>query len=131
MGDARVAHVDPADIAAVAVAALTAPEPIPGDLVPTGPQALTFAETAAELAAATGREVRYVDPGEDAWRAGLLDAGLAAFYVDALVDLAARYREGWGTPPTGDVERLTGRAPRALRDWAREVLIPALPRAVA
>jgi len=131
MGDAALTWVDPADVAAVAVAALTAPAPPAGDLVPTGPERLTFAQTAAALGRAAGREVTYVDPGEDAWRRDLLDAGLPPFYVEGLVDLAARYREGWGTGPTQDVARLAGRPPRGLEDWARAALVPALTPAGA
>ena len=52
--------VDADDIADVAVAALTDDRHI-GELYElTGPRLLTFAEAVAEIAAATGRDVRYV-----------------------------------------------------------------------
>ena len=59
-GDVPTPFLDIDDLADVAVAALTA-DRHPGRLYElTGPHSLTFADTAAVIAAASGREVRYV-----------------------------------------------------------------------
>ena len=59
-GDTPEPFVDADDIADVAVAALTE-DGHEGRLYElTGPRLLTFAEAAAEIAAATGREIAYV-----------------------------------------------------------------------
>ena len=59
-GDVPTPFLDADDIADVAVAALTDDRHV-GELYElTGPRSLTFAEVAAEIAAAAGREVRYV-----------------------------------------------------------------------
>ena len=58
-GDARIPFIDPRDVADVAVLTLTAPERAEGPLVMTGPEALSFADLAAKLTAALGREIAY------------------------------------------------------------------------
>src|SRR2546426_3404844 len=61
LGDARVAHVDVRDIAAVAVKALTDRGHEGKAYTITGPEALTYTEVAEKLTAALGKPVRYVD----------------------------------------------------------------------
>src|SRR5262249_57371934 len=67
-GDTPEPFVDVDDLADVAVAALTDDRHIGQLYELTGPRLLTFAEAVAEIAKATGREVRYVPVpvGEDA-----------------------------------------------------------------
>ena len=69
--DARVSVVDVRDVAAVAVAALTRTghEGKTYDL--TGPEALTHAEMAAQLAQALDRPVDFVDLPEQTFREAL------------------------------------------------------------
>src|SRR5256884_2882108 len=60
MEDAKIASIDIGDIAEVAVAALTGPGH-EGKIYPlTGPAALSMAEVAEKLSAATGKTIRYV-----------------------------------------------------------------------
>ncbi|MFI5399444.1 MAG: NmrA family NAD(P)-binding protein [SAR324 cluster bacterium] len=94
MGQARIASIAVADIAAAAAAVLTG-SGHEGKTYPlTGPEALTMAEVAEKLSAATGRIVRYVDvPPEEAKRAALA-AGMPAFTADALDELFAERRKG-------------------------------------
>ena len=58
-GDGATSFVDADDIAAVAVAALTEDRHVGQTYELSGPRALTMAEVAAEIAAASGRDVRY------------------------------------------------------------------------
>ena len=59
-GDVGEPFVDADDIADVAVAALTEDGHVGQLYELTGPRLLTFAEAVAEIARATGREIRYV-----------------------------------------------------------------------
>lgn len=125
-GAGALAWIDPRDIAAVAVAALTAAEPITGTLTLTGPQTLGFDALAAELSGALGRDIAWIDPPNAAWRQGLAGAGLPGHDAELLGDMFASVAARPQPPVTGDVERVIGRPPTALADWAAEVLAPAL-----
>ncbi len=126
-GDARLALVDARDIAAVAVAELTAERPRGGDLVITGPEALTYGEWAARLGAAAGVELEHVSPPDADFEAALLGAGLPGFLAAGLTEMYASIRSTGGTvAPTDVVERVAGRPPHTPEDFARDVLAPLL-----
>jgi uncharacterized protein YbjT (DUF2867 family) len=126
-GDARRTFTDPADIAEVAAAELTAETPVGGELILTGPEALGFADLAARIASILGREVEFVDAPPSAWREGLLSAGVPEFYADALVELFERDIKPTGTvAPSSDVERVLGRPPRPVDRFIRDELAAAL-----
>ena len=94
MDNAKIASVDIGDIARVAAAVLTGAGHDGKTYPLTGPEALTMAEVAAKLSAATGRMIRYVNVApEDAKRAQRA-AGLPPYTVDALAELFAERRKG-------------------------------------
>ena len=117
-GDARIAMTHPGDVAAAAAVALTADGHEGATYVLTGPDALTYAEVAADLSAATGRSVGYADVPPEAFSSGLLAAGLPPFVVEQLVEVFAALRRGEQAEPTDAVQRLTGWPPRSLATWA-------------
>jgi len=119
-GEGRISHVDIRDIAAVAVAALTKPGHETKAYTITGPEALTYDEVASKLAAATGRDVKYVDLTPDQHRSGMIAAGVPAQYADALLDLNRAYRENQLSAVTNDVAQVTGRDPITFDQYARE-----------
>lgn len=126
-GTARRAFVDPEDIAEVAAAELTAEDPVGGDLAITGPESLTFAELAERISAGLGRKVALVDPPANAWRDGLVAAGVPGFYADALVELFERDIKPVGAiAPTPDVRRVLGRPAQSVDRFIRDELAPAL-----
>lgn len=120
-GGGTEAFVDAADIAAVAVETLLAPEAHAGARYePTGPQALTFAEVADTIAAVTGRPVRHQDLDPDAWIGGAVAAGLVpADYAVMLRWLTGSIISGNGSTPNDDIEKVTGRPPTTFHDFAR------------
>ena len=119
-GDARIAMVDPRDVAAVAAVALTEAGHDGRAYVLTGPEALTYGEAAAGLSDATGRDIGFVDLPDEAARQGMLDAGMPGFVADFLVGLFEALRAGAHAVPTGTVRAVTGREPRSVADFARE-----------
>ena len=120
-GDAKVAFIDARDIGESAAAALTR-----GDIELnrayelTGPQALTHAEAAAVLSEATGRTIEYTSIAEDRFRQQLAPSGLPPDYIELLVNLFAAVRMGVAEAVGGEVEALTGHAPRSLATYAAE-----------
>lgn len=130
-GEGALAWIDPRDIAAVAVEALTAPAPVTGTLTLTGPQALTFPALAGELSTGLGRRIAFVDLPNDAWRDALSGAGVPPETVRLLGDMFASVAARTHPTVTTDVARVTGRPPTGLADWAAEVLAPALQEAEA
>jgi uncharacterized protein YbjT (DUF2867 family) len=125
--DAKIAMIDPRDIAAVAAAVLVDDGP-PADggcdggrsYVLTGPRAVTYTEVAADLSTVLGREVRYVDVPDEAARAGMLASGAPEWLADSLVVLYGLLRDGLAAHPTADVRTLTGREPRTFAEFARD-----------
>ena len=101
-GGARVAMIDPADVATAAAVALDAEINHSASYELTGPAAIGFDEVAAGLTRAVGREVRYVDvPTEDAV-AGLVASGVPDFAAAQIGNVFAALREGAqaGSPTT-------------------------------
>jgi uncharacterized protein YbjT (DUF2867 family) len=124
--------VDTRDAAAVAASALTGPGHAGACYDVTGPEALSYADVAAKLTAATGRPVSYIDAPDDAVRHALLGAGLNQWFAGALVGLYQDYRRsgtgGYAAQVTDTIQRLTGRPARSLDDLLGE-LAPGLQAA--
>ena len=119
MEDARIASIDIGDIAEVAAAALTGPGHEGKTYPLTGPEALTMAEVAERLSAATGKTIRYVDvPPEEAKRAQLA-AGMPPYLADALGELFAERRRGKESVVWPTVAELTGRPATRFDEFAR------------
>ncbi|HWD82669.1 MAG TPA: NAD(P)H-binding protein [Kribbella sp.] len=118
IGPGRAAPVDPADIAAVAAAALLEDGHEKQAYTITGPEALTLAEQVAILGAALGRhlDVRPIETPEDAVRFRYPDGAppeLAAAIVEGLKLMRA---DTIGLR-TDVVRRVTGREPRTYAQW--------------
>jgi len=117
-GDVREPIVDVADIADVAVSALTE-DGHSGQLYEvTGPRLLTFAEMADELATATGRPVRYVPITFDEFHDGMVQIG-GEFIADVFTGIARETLDGRNSYLTDGVERALGRSPLDFADYAR------------
>jgi uncharacterized protein YbjT (DUF2867 family) len=119
-GEGRVAFIDARDIAAVAAELLTNPGHHGASYTLTGPEALSAAEVAERLAAATGRQVRSVDLGADAFRQALAGAGMPGWLVDGVVEGNTMLAAGHGATVTDEVARLTGRPPRTFAQFAAD-----------
>ena len=83
--------IDADDIADVVVAALTDERHANKLYEVTGPRALTFAEAAAEIAAATGRAIRYAQISAQDFAAGMRQAGVPDDVVALLYELFRRH----------------------------------------
>jgi uncharacterized protein YbjT (DUF2867 family) len=119
IGDARVSAVDVRDIAAVAAEALTGPGHAGATYTITGPAAVTHAEIAAAIGAATGREIAFADVPPEAF-AAYLRSVLPRWQVDGLLEDYAHYARGEAAAVLPTVREVTGREPRTLAQFAAD-----------
>jgi uncharacterized protein YbjT (DUF2867 family) len=118
-GDVGEPFVDADDIADVAVAALTE-DGHAGELYEvTGPRLLTFAEAVAEIARASGRELRYARVGLDDFAAGLAADGVPDAEVGLLHHLFGEVLDGRNAHVADGIQRALGRPPRDFAAYAR------------
>lgn len=116
-GAGRLGFIDAADIAAVAVQALIRPQYAGGELLLTGPEALSYPQAAALVSEAIGEPVRHVDLSTGELATRLTGADYPAEYAMALAALDARIRAGEQDFVTTVVAEITGRPPTALREF--------------
>ncbi len=112
----RVAFVSRDDVAEACAGALATPGHVGATYNLCGPDRVTGAERAALLAGHTGQPVAYAVLTEQQLREAMGGAGLPPFVIDAVASMQAAQAEGAYDIVTGDVERLAGHPPRALRD---------------
>ncbi|HVW46424.1 MAG TPA: NmrA family NAD(P)-binding protein [Solirubrobacterales bacterium] len=117
--DGREAFVDADDIAAVVAATLAEPDAHAGaEYAPTGPESITMAEAARVIGEVVGVPIRHVSPDRDAWLAGVIVTGVPEAYGQVLEMLTKTVAVGNGARPNGDVEAVTGVAPRSFAEFA-------------
>lgn len=108
------ASIDPADIAAVAAAALAGGHDGAAYKM-TGPEILTPAEELAIIGKEVGRTLRVVEPPEEAFRTGMARSGMSAEVIESIL---TSMRDDPPVPevlPT--VEQVLGRPATRFADW--------------
>ncbi|MET9313455.1 NAD(P)H-binding protein [Kribbella sp. NPDC003505] len=119
-GTGGEAWIDTNDVGDVMTAALLDESYAGRTIAISGPRVLTMTEIAAELTAATGRPISYVDLDPAAHVAELIEQGLTPEDADAVRDLFAVIRNHRSEYVSDGVEQVLGRKPRDFTDWARE-----------
>ncbi|MET9492835.1 NAD(P)H-binding protein [Nocardia sp. NPDC006630] len=120
-GDVPEPFVDAEDIADVAVAALTGDGHTGQVYELTGPRALTFAEAAAEIGRAIGREIAFVPLSRTDFIAALTSYGVPADEVSLLDYLFGTVLDGRNSQLSDGVFRALGRPARDFAEYARDV----------
>jgi uncharacterized protein YbjT (DUF2867 family) len=111
--------VDANDIADVATAALTE-DGHEGRLYEvTGPRLLTFQQAIEEIAAATGRDLRFTKVAIDVYAAALEEVGLPADVIALVRYLFTEVLDGRNSHLETGVAEALGREPRDFRDYVR------------
>ena len=118
-GSARVGFIDADDIAAAAVACLTSAEPLNDDRILTGPDALSYEDTADILSETTGRRIRHVSLSTRDLALRFEAQGLPPDYAGILAALDETIRTGVEDRTSEGVARLTEKAPVSFREFAR------------
>jgi uncharacterized protein YbjT (DUF2867 family) len=122
IGDGRVPFIDTRDIAAVAAQVLRNPAPHAGKkYFLTGGEAVGYQDVADALSEATGRTIVYRPITMEEARARMVRSGVQPGLIEATLAIAA-YQQGGGATAivSPSVERLLGRSPRSIRDFARD-----------
>ena len=123
VGDARIAMVDVADIAAVAARLLAGEADLTGEAVAiTGSEPLGYDDVASVLSDVLGRDVRYERQSTAAARSALEKSGMPDWHVEILLQFNRAFAEGHASRTTDLVERVLGRPPRMLRAWLEDAL---------
>ena len=118
-GDVPEPFVDADDIADVAVAALTQ-EGHAGRLYElTGPRLLTFADAVAEIARASGRQIRFAPVTIEQYVGALGEYGLPDDAVALIAYLFTEVLDGRNARLADGVQLALGRPPRDFADYAR------------
>ena len=120
VGDARASFIDVRDIASVAARALVEDGHEGEAYVLTGPEALSYAEVAAKLSEAAGREVTYVPISPEQFRQGALAAGLPEWLVGALERLNEIFAAGHAAEVTDRVRAVGKKEPITFDQFARD-----------
>jgi nucleoside-diphosphate-sugar epimerase len=110
-------YIDARDIADVAAALLTRPIGQSHDYLLTGPQTFTAAEIAAEMTAALGREIRYVDLPVAEMSARLAAEGIPEPYATDLPTIQSTVTDTGWWDVNQTVQDVTGRPPRTLAQF--------------
>ena len=119
-GQGRVPFIDASDIARVAATALLDSGFPNGDLVLTGPQALSYDEVAQTLSEILGRQIAHCHLSEAELAARHVQQGLPPNYASVLAAMDTAIAGGAEDRVTGEVRRTTGRAPLNFRSFATD-----------
>lgn len=119
VGTGREPFVDVADVADVAAAVLAGGGFDGATLDLSGPEAISFAEAAAVLAAASGAPVRFADEPDAEHVAGLRAAGTPDGYIEWRMAMLGGIRRGADAYLSDGVQQVLGRPPASFAGWAR------------
>ena len=118
--DAQTGFIDARDIAAVGVKALTEAGHHGQAYVLTGARAYTRYEVAEVISQATGKTVTYQPITEEQLQSGMTSVGAPEVYTMLMTGAYQDVRAGHMAAVTDTVERVTGRAPISLEQFAQD-----------
>ncbi|RJO72380.1 NmrA family transcriptional regulator [Nocardia panacis] len=120
VGQVPEPFIDIEDIADLAVAALTEDGHAGEIYEVTGARSLTFAEAVAEIAAAAGRPIDYIQVTPEEYAAAAREHGLPEDLIEFLLYLFTTVLDGRNAAPSDGIARGLGRAPRDFADYVRD-----------
>jgi uncharacterized protein YbjT (DUF2867 family) len=117
---ARIAMIDPRDVAEAAAVVLTTGAHECETLTFSGPQAVTYEQIADTLTRVIGKPVAFIPVPDDAAHAAMVGNGLPEWLAGNLVTLYRLLRGGAGAEVTDAFQRVVGRQPRSFAQWAAD-----------
>ena len=120
MGSAKTSYIDVRDVAAVAAKTLTTDDHAGKIYELNGPEAIAQDDLARRIAAKSGRAVKHVNIPREAHQKAMLDLGMPAWQVTALIDLQDYYVSGRAAAVDGTVEKVLGRPARTIDAFLTE-----------
>ena len=124
MSDARVALIDARDVGDALAAAVVSDQFDGLALELSGPKSIGHGTVAEEIGKALGRTVTYVALPPEAAGEAVRAFGVDDWTVKVIVDYSRAYSKGFGDFVTDSVQSLTGRSPRDIGTFAREIMAP-------
>jgi uncharacterized protein YbjT (DUF2867 family) len=118
--DAKIAMVDPRDVADVAALVLSTDGHDGRAYELTGPQVVTFDDVAAELSVILGRQIRFVPLPDDEAVTQFVAAGTPEWIATNAVTQFGLLRQGTQNQTRDTVRALTGHEPRTLANFLRD-----------
>lgn len=122
LGEERVAYVSREDVAAAAAGILFGEGDAGAIYNATGPEVISGPELAAIASDVLGKQIEFSAIPVEQLRGGLSQAGLPDGVIQTIIDIKSTFVRGDFDVLTTDVERLSGRKPRAFRDVLATVL---------
>ncbi|MBN9417130.1 hypothetical protein ABS71_15145 [bacterium SCN 62-11] len=122
-GQGKVAFIDAEDIAAVAARALQQPDFPSGELLLTGPEALSYDQVAEIFSQLRGTPIHHQPLSVDQLAENYRQAGLPREYAHTLAAMDQAIAEGAEDRVSDQVQRITGRAPRSFADFASDAYV--------
>src|SRR5258708_9861263 len=117
---ARVALIDPRDVAEAGAAAIRKPELRNEPIDITGLEALTFPEMAERLSALPGRTIPFIAVEEPSIRRAMAARTIPEWKVDIAIGIEKAMEAGLHAGMTSGLRAITGKAPRTVDEFIRE-----------
>ncbi len=117
-GNGRTNFIDVADIGEAAAVCLTTPGHDRTAYELTGSEALTYEQVAVILSAACGRPITYPRPSAKEFKSRMKAAGHDSEFVSVMGSIYAIAKLGMAAGTTDELEKLIGRPPTTLAQWA-------------
>lgn len=118
-GHGRTNFIDVADIGEASAIVLTTPGHDRKAYELTGPEALTYSEVAASLSAACDRTITYPAPSAKQFATRMASEGYDSAFISVMKSIYAIAKFGMAGGTTDELEKLLGRRPTTLAEWAR------------
>ncbi|HEX2703761.1 MAG TPA: NmrA family NAD(P)-binding protein [Solirubrobacteraceae bacterium] len=120
-GDGQAGLIDSRDVAAVAAAIATNPAPHNGMTYwPSGPESLSYADTAAILSKALGRPIGFHPLTDEEQKQAMVSAGVPEQIAQMNAQALALLAEGDSDWVTDDVTTILGRPARSFEQFASD-----------
>lgn len=112
--------LDERDLVEVAARALLTDDLVGQRVELTGPQSLSHEQMVAVIGDVLGRPLRYQEIPPEAAKRGMLQRGMPAPFVEALMARYAAHLAQPQHPPTPEVEKILGRPARTYATWVTD-----------
>jgi uncharacterized protein YbjT (DUF2867 family) len=120
LGDSKLGIIDARDISDFAAHVLTTPGHEGRTYTLTGPASVSLHDVAAALSEALGKPVSYVPVPLEAARQSMSRMGMDEWTTNMLCDYFAAFSSNWGDVVTDDFQRVLGKPPRSIAQFARD-----------
>ena len=118
--DGKAGMIDIRDVADSALGALTGRAEEGKEYILTGPESISMYDVAASFANVLSKSINYVAVPHEASKESMMGMGFPEFIVDGYVELSRGFSQGFADTTNGNVETLSGHAPRSIDDFTKD-----------